>query len=87
MEGIKDFYGIIDGVKVRFNFTPPNIWEFDLPKKQNGMYMVQLFIESKSGIINTYTDLFVTVKYNELGVEVIMPEFSTKLLKEVVDTK
>lgn len=68
--------GNIDGIEVRFDFYPPNIFKAEIPKQLDGTYILQLHAIDEAGNITNYSDIFVRIDFKQLNIEVLPSNYN-----------
>lgn len=63
--------GNIDGVEVMFDFHPPNQFKAEIPKKLNGIYIVELKLIDDAGNETTSSGIFVGINFSEMSFEIL----------------
>lgn len=68
--------GYVDGIEVRFDFYPPNLFKTEIPKQIDGTYILQLHVVDDAGNITSYSNIFVKIDFKQLYMEVLSSNFN-----------
>ena len=63
--------GYLDGVEAKFNFYPPNTFKAEIPKKMNGIYIVELHAIDDAGNQTNISNIAVLIDFDKLTFKVI----------------
>lgn len=74
--------GFLDGVEVRFDFTPPNTFKAVVPKKMNGKYIVQLHCTDDAGNITNLSEISVLIDFDKLTFKALELDLNHNIEKE-----
>lgn len=67
--------GYVDGVEVKFDFYPPNLFKAEIPKQLDGTYIIQLQAVDDAGNITGYSNIFVKIDFTSLKVQILPKNF------------
>lgn len=59
--------GYIDGMEIRFDFYPPDIFKATIPKKLSGKYIVQLKVIDEAGNEENKADIYVYIDFQNMS--------------------
>ena len=68
--------GYVGGAEIAFSFCPPNIFKAEIPKNQNGIYIVELHAVDDAGNQTGYTNMFVKIDFQQLKVSILPPNYN-----------
>lgn len=63
--------GSIDGVEVNFDFYPPNQFKAEIPKKLDGVYVVELKALDDAGNETNYSNIFIKIDFQKMSFSVV----------------
>lgn len=67
--------GYAEGIEVLFDFYPPNTFKAEIPKKLNGIYVLELHAIDEAGNQNNYTNMVITIDFNQLAFKILKQDF------------
>ncbi len=67
--------GYADGVEVLFDFYPPDTFKAEIPKKLNGIYIIELHAVDDAGNKNNYTNMIIAVDFNKLTFNILKQNY------------
>ena len=68
--------GYVGGAEIAFSFCPPNLFKAEIPKNQNGIYIVELHAVDDAGNQSGFTNIFVKIDFQQLKVSILSPNFN-----------
>jgi hypothetical protein len=71
--------GYVDGVEVKFDFTPPNTFTAIIPKQLDGIYILQLHAIDESGNQTNYSNIFVNIDFQKMSFRVLDENYPYKI--------
>ena len=63
--------GYIDGVEVKFDFYSPNIFKAEIPKKMNGIYILELHAIDEAGNQTNMCSITVIIDFDKLSFKIL----------------
>lgn len=79
--------GYIDGIEVNFDFIPPDKFTAEIPKKLNGVYIVELHAIDDAGNATSYSNIFIKIDFQNLKVEILPLKHEHKNSDEEIEFK
>lgn len=70
------FIGYVDGIDVKFDFYPPNIFKAEIPKKKSGIYILELHAIDEAGNETNLSDIFIDIDFQKMSMKLIGDTFS-----------
>lgn len=64
-------YGKADGIEVTFYHAEGDIWKIDVPWKEDGKYIAEIYAEDDAGNVSYLCDMLFVISGHELKTEVI----------------
>lgn len=77
--------GYVGGVEVSFDFTPPNTFKASVPKRQDGVYIVELHAVDNAGNITNYSGIFIKIDYKNLSIELLPGNYPFKVEEKSIN--
>lgn len=79
--------GYADGVEVKFDFYPPNIFKAEIPKKVSGIYLLELHATDDAGNQTNMCDMAVLIDFDKLSFKILDTDILYKTENEDFEFK